>query len=251
MDTWVNEIVEQIGIGIVLQESKLDSSNRLAIVCIDNGVEVALKFYASFHTLLSDKELSSPQGFYSSLGKIKAEGTITDSDKKHISQFHKIRNDLYHGAKLTTVNPKIVEDYIKLSQSLLANLFKFQTNDSGWTRIVNDIRKKIVKEKSELKDPVEYVPKEVDGEHLILMKTSVDPKNTESVMLIIFGFISNYARPPTKEELQKSLMISGRDIPDNVLVARISDLRKSGSIEKKVLKLKGKALTQLRKKFII
>jgi len=251
MDHWVKEIVEQIAIGIVLQESKLDSSNRLALICVDNGVEVALKFYASFNGLLSDRDLNSQQGFYSALGKIKDEGIISDDNARNITQNHKVRNDLYHGAKLTTVNPKIVNEYIKLIKSILFKLFNFQTNEAGWARIVNDIKKEVVKEKSEIKDPVEYSEKEVDGEHLVQMKTAVDPKNTESIMLTIFGFISKFARSPTKEELKKSLMISGRDIPENVLDARIFELRKSGSIEKGQLKLKGKALKQLRKKFII
>jgi len=201
--------------------------------------------------LLKDKDLNSQQGFFLALDRIKGEGKISDDDTKNIRQNHKIRNDLYHGAKLTTVHPKIVEAYVKLAKTVLNNLFDFKTTDSGWLKIVNDVRKAIIKDKVELKDPVEYEDKEVDGEHLVRMKTVANPKNTESIMLTIFGFIGSFARPPTKEELKKSLMISGRDMPDNVLDARISELRKGGSIEKGQLKLKGKALNQLRKKFII
>lgn len=250
MNPWIKEMVEQICVGIILQESKLDSGNRLALISVDNAVEVALKFYASYHTLLKDSELDSPQGFFTALEKIKDTGKIDDAEAKDIRQFHKIRNDLYHRAKLTTVKEGVINSYVKLAKTILSKLYDFHASDFEWKKLVNDTRRSLVKEKVEFKQPVEYERDEVEGSHLVRMKTIAKLQNTESIMLVIHGFIMKYARTPTKEELKKSLMISGRDISNNVLDARISELRKAGYLEKE-LKLKGRALNRLRKKFLI
>lgn len=251
MNPWIKEIVEQICIGIILRESKADSTNRLALISVDNAVELSLKFYASYNSLLKDSDLDSPAGFFSALDKIKDSGKILDQEHKDIRQYHKIRNDLYHRAKLTTVKEGIIDDYVKLAKVLLEKLYDFKVSDLEWKKLVNDMRKSLIKEKIELREPIEYEAKEVEGNHLVYMKTSADLQNTEAVMLVIHGFIKNYARPPTKDELKKSLMISGRDINDNVRDVSISDLRRTGYMEKNEFKLKGKALDRLRKKFFI
>jgi len=251
MDPWTREIAEQICIGIVLEESKLESGNRLALICVDNGVEVALKLYVCYNNLLRDKDLDSPQGFFLALDKIKDLNKIDDKDAKDIRQFHKIRNDLYHRAKLTTVRDGVINAYLKLAKMLLDKLYDFRPSELEWKKLANGTRKSLVKEKIELREPVEYGAKEVEGAHLVSMKTPGKLKNTESIILVIHGFITSYARSPTKDELKKSLMISGRDISDDVLDARIYELRKAGYLESKLLKLKGKAITRLRKKFLI
>jgi len=251
MDSWIKEIVEQICVGTILRESKLDSGNRLALICVDNGVEVALKFYASYHSLLKDQELDSPQAFFLALDKIKDLGKIDDTEAKDTKQFHRIRNDLYHRAKLTTVKDRVIEDYVKLARILLNRLYDFQVSDLEWKKLVNETRKSLIRERIELREPVEYEMTEVQGSHLVRMKTPAKLQNTESIMLIIHGFITKYARSPTKEEVKKSLMISGRDISDDVITVRISDLRKTRYLERNQLKLKGKALNRLLKKFFI
>lgn len=250
MDPMIEEIVEQVCLGVILRESKPDSTNRLGLICVDNAVEIAMKFYCSYNSLLKDSDLDSAAGFFSALDKIHNEDKISDSDWKDVKQFHKIRNDLYHRAKLTTVKGEVIDDYVKISKTLLDNLYNYKTNDLGWKKMVTEMKKALIKEKFELKEPVEYEAKPVNGDSLVLMKTSAKLQNTESIMLVIHGFITNYARSPTKEELRKSLMISSRDITQSVLDTRISDLRRTGFLEKE-LKLKGKALNRLRKKFLI
>ncbi len=251
MDPMIEEIVEQVSLGIILRESKSDSTNRLGLICVDNAVEVTMKFYCSYNSLLKDSVLDSPAGFFSALDKIHDEGKISDKDWKDTKQFHKLRNDLYHRAKLTTIKGKVIDDYVKIAKTLLDHLHSYKANDLEWKKNVNEMKKALVKEKSELKEPVNYEAKHVNSDSLVLMKTAAKLQNTESIMLVTHGFITNYAKSPNKDELKKSLMISGRDISQGVLDTRLSDLRRTGYVEKKELKLKGKAFNRLRKKFLI
>jgi hypothetical protein len=84
-----------------------------------------------------------------------------------------------------------------------------------------------------------------------MAKSAANLKNTESIMLVIYGYIITRARTPEDKELKKSLMLSGLDISENVLTARLSELRGAGYLERKERKLKGKAIKKLKKKFLI
>lgn len=89
------------------------------------------------------------------------------------------------------------------------------------------------------------------GLKLVGMKTPAELSNAESIMLTIHGYILNYGRPPTMDEFKKSLMISGRDIGDNVLQVKLANLRKTGLVERGQIKLKANALIGLRRRFFI
>lgn len=253
MDELIKEIVEQICVGRILMESRIDCGNRLALIVVDNAVEFTLKFYASYHRLLSEKELDSPQAFFSALGKISKppQSKISITDAKDIRQYHNHRNDLYHRAKLTTVNPKLIKNYTNIAKKLFKELFEFVMSDAEWDKSTDAIRKRIVKEKVEIKEHIEFEKEEVEGVKLVRMKTLTKLKNTMSIQLIIYGFMIHYAKSPVKGELKKSLKISGQSIGDRILDARISELRKAGYIEKENLELKGKALKKLKQKFYI
>jgi hypothetical protein len=251
MKEWIREVVEQICIGKILMESKIESGNRLAIIIIDNAVEFGCKFYVSYHTLLPEKELDLSQSFISVLDKIKEIGKLSDKETKDIKTFHKLRNDLYHRAKLTTVKDEIIENYIMIAKELLKRLYDFSLDEIGWKTLINNTRKSLTKEKIETKEPVSYEKVEIEGMKLIRMKTHVDLKDVDSIMLVIYGFWLNYARAPERTELEKSLLVSGHGIGKNILKVRISQLRSSGYLEKNKLELKRKALEKLRKKFLI
>ena len=250
MDVWLKEIIEQICVGITLKESKIDSGNRLALIAIDNGVEFGLKFYASYHTLLKRKDLGDNGAFFKVLGLIEGKKISSDLSKR-IKQYHNTRNDLYHGAKLTTVGDKVVDAYVKDAKELFRLIFNFQMSESDWRRTVQKIGKQISKYDEPLMEPVNFEKEEVEGSHLIRINTTAKLKNTESIMLILYGYNNQYARIPTDEELEKSLMLSFGGISNSILSARLSDLRKDCSIERKELKLKGKGLNKLKKKFLI
>lgn len=252
MDLWVKEIIEQICVGITLKESKLDSSNRLALIVVDNAVEFGLKFYAKTNSLVPKKELGSNDALYKVLGLLETSKKISNDLSKRIKQFHETRNGLYHGADITTVLDKVINEYVKDAKELFKILFDMQMRESEWQKSVHDVRKELAKTNVSLKEPVSFESVEIEGKHLVRVTTPADPKNTEQIMLVIFGYQVTRARTPSDEELKQSLMLSGFSIPQNVLAARLSELRNNGSIEKRgELKLKGNGESKLRKKFLI
>jgi hypothetical protein len=249
MENWLKEIIEQICIGNILSESKIEVGNRLALIIVDNAVEFGLKFYASYNNLLSDKQLDSSDAFFQILEKLSG-NKIEEKEAKDIKQYHKLRNDLYHRAKLTTVKEAVIRNYTRLAKSLFKNLFDFEITDFQWNKLTSELSRKLSGQG--IKEPIEYEKIEYDSKKLLKIKTFSNLRITDAVNLLIHGFITNYMQEPTFDELKKSLMASGQsDITDSVLRATISNLKKSGFIEKNKLKLKSKALEKLRKTFLI
>lgn len=248
MEKWIKEIVEQICIGQVLLESNMESGNRLSLITVDNGVEFALKFYCSHNSLLSQGDLNSNDAFKKAIGVL-TPSKISSDDAKDIMQYHNHRNTLYHGAKLTTITDRYVADYIELAKKLLAVLFSYSLTTSVWKTQVNQTRKSLIKQES-LLDAVSFEEKIVDNQKLVQMKVSSTPMITESILLIIHGFNTMFARPPNTDEVEKSLRLSGVPITTDALSVKISQLRSGGSIEKGILIIKSPALDKLKKKFL-
>lgn len=248
MQDWIKDIVEQVCIGEVLRQSKLESNNRLALILIDNAVEFALKFYASYNTLVNQKDLATNEGFYKALDAV-TPSHISIDDAKELKQFHNHRNSLYHGAKLVTVKDDLIERYVKLAKKIFLSLFQFLMTDQQWKVQINKVRKALVEDEGVL-EPVSFELKEIEGDKLVQMKVSSAVMNTEGIQLVIHGYNMTYARPPNNNEFQKSLKISGFAIPCNILDVNLSKLRKARKLEKKVLSLRSEAVENLKTKFI-
>lgn len=240
--------MEQICIGQVLLESELESGNRLALITVDNGVEFALKFYCSHHSLLTQSELNSNDAFKKAVGLL-TPSKISQDDAKDIMQYHNHRNTLYHGAKLTTLVDRYVKDYVELAKSLLISLFGYSLNDKIWKMQINQIRKSLIKQEG-LLDTVIFEEKEIEGGKLVQVKSSSSLMITESILLTIHGFNTLFARPPNSDELEKCLRISGIPITSDALVVKVSQLRSSKHIEKGILILKCAAIDRLKRKFL-
>lgn len=249
MEDWIREIVEQICIAEILRDSKLDSGNRLALISVDNGVEFALKFYASYNRKLKPSELNSNDAFFRVIDLV-TPSLITDIQSKDLRQFHEHRNILYHGSKLTTVNPNLVTRYIALSKALIFKLFDYQITTQNWAVLLSGTKKSIVKEHSIL-EPVIYEDGIVDNCRVLRMIVPSQPKNTETIRLLIHGFYSKYARGPTEEELEKSLNISMHHIPRESLRVQIAQLRRQRKIERDSLSVTPSGVAELRKKFLV
>jgi hypothetical protein len=161
MDLWIKEIVEQIALGISLKESKLDSSNRLALIVVDNAVEFGVKFYANTNSLLPKRELTSNDALYRVLELLEKSNKIQADLSRRIKKFHDTRNNLYHGADITTVLDKVINEYVKDSKELFKILFNIQMKESDWQRSVNDVRKELTKVNVSLKEPVSFEAVEI------------------------------------------------------------------------------------------
>ena len=124
----VKEMIEQICTSLLLKQSKSDPSNRLALIILDNVVEVALKSYANIHGLLKKREVMPDEVFSSILRKVKDQNKIVNSEKNDIQKYHRIRNKLYHGTNLTEVKDDIIDEYVVLAKILLGRLYDFRAS---------------------------------------------------------------------------------------------------------------------------
>jgi hypothetical protein len=248
VEEWIKEIVEQVCIAKVVQASKLESDKRLALIILDNAVESGLKFYASYHGKVDQKNLVTSEGYFNALNAI-TPSLITAEDAKDLKQFHNHRNSLYHGAKLTTVKDDLIDRYEKLARKLFDVLFQYSMTEPQWKVQINKARIALVKDGGIL-EPVTYREKEIEGIKLVEMKISSSIKNTEAIQLVIHGYNTTYAREPNCIEFEKSLKVSTIAIPSDTIDVYLSQLRKAGKIERGRLALKPAATDILRKKFI-
>ena len=141
----VNEMIEQICISLLLKQSRSDPSNRLALIILDNVVEVALKSYANIHGLLKKREVTSDEVFSSILDKVKDQNKIVNSEKNDIQKYHKIRNELYRGANLTSIKDGIIDEYVVLAKILLGRLYDFRASKLEWEKMVTDTKRNLAK----------------------------------------------------------------------------------------------------------
>ena len=136
----IKEVVEQICASLVLKQGKLESGNRLALIILDNAVELTLKSYASYHSLLKGSKITQ-QAFSSILNIIKDQNKIVSSEEKGIKKYHRIRSELYHGANLTAPKDNAIDEYVVLAKILLARLYDFRASKLEWEKMVNDMRR--------------------------------------------------------------------------------------------------------------
>ncbi len=248
MEKWIKEIVEQVCIGQVLLDSKLESGNRLALITVDNAVEFALKFHASHERLLRPNELNSNDAFFRIIDLI-TPSKISVDDAKDIKQYHNHRNTLYHGAQLTTVQPRLVIDYIAMAKKLFISLFQYSATEKVWATQVNQVRKALVRDVGIL-ETVIFEEKTVDSLKLVQMKVTSTPMTTESILLAIHGYNTIFARSPTSEELERSLKLSGVPITNQSLMVNVSQQRNAKNIERDSLTLKSAAIDKLKKRYL-
>ena len=141
----VKEIVEQICVSLVLKRGKLDSGNRLALIILDNAIELTLKSYANYHSLLKGSKITSQQAFSSILKIIKDQNKIVKSEEKSIKKYHRICSEPYHGANLTSSKDSTLEEYVVLAKILLARLYDFRASKPEWEKMVDDTRRSLTK----------------------------------------------------------------------------------------------------------
>ena len=132
----VKEMIEQICISLLLKQSKSDPSNRLALIILDNVIEVALKSHANIHGLLKKKKITSDEVFSSILDKMTDQNKIVNSEKNDIQKYHRIRNELYRGTKLIMIKDSIIDEYVVLAKILLGRLYDFRASKLEWKKMV-------------------------------------------------------------------------------------------------------------------
>ncbi len=104
---------------------------RIAMISIDNAVELAIKTYLGLPERIrgskgpSQKRLQEAVSSFPSLLDLLEEfaiGRLSSLDLGDIEVYHRLRNTLYHDGNGITVDPEHVDSYLQIAKVLLNNL---------------------------------------------------------------------------------------------------------------------------------
>jgi hypothetical protein len=125
------EILEH---GISLLRKDSDKNRRLALLSVDNAVELTIKTYLGLPKRINGINVPRKEyvEFSESFPKLidaleqYAAGKLSGIDLGEIEWFHRLRNQLYHQGNGLTVDRDKVEIYSELAKLLFENLFETQ-----------------------------------------------------------------------------------------------------------------------------
>ncbi len=104
---------------------------RIAMICIDNAVELSIKTFLGLPKRVRGSDGPSRQqlqqagtSFPSLLDLLEeyGEDKLNDVDLGDIEVYHRLRNQLYHDGNGVTVDPDHVDGYLQLARILVENL---------------------------------------------------------------------------------------------------------------------------------
>jgi len=159
----------------------------------------------------------------------------------------KLRNPLYHEAAPLSVEPNKITEYVGKAKVILKDLFGIHLSDKECdNRIKRTTLALTGKARPKL---VEFFPTQ-DG--LAKMQTDIGLKDTEAILLMIYGFGIITGRAPANiEELGKCLNYSGHPIKQKLLSVKISQQRDSNKINRDELTLTSKARDEIKNKYLV
>ncbi len=128
---WASGPGEILKHGLELLIKDTDTNRRLAMISIDNAVELTIKTYLGLPKRVSGLSIAriEYQDFAESFPKLLDALEKHSSDKLEgidlgeIEWYHRLRNQLYHQGNGLTVEKDKVEIYAELANILFANLF--------------------------------------------------------------------------------------------------------------------------------
>jgi hypothetical protein len=131
---WATGPGEILRHGLDLLQRDSDVNRRLAMISIDNAVELMIKTYLGLPRRITGLEISRKaydefaQSFPKLLDALEtyAADKINGIDLGEIEWYHRLRNELYHQGNGLTVERDKVEVYAELSNLLFENLFGFR-----------------------------------------------------------------------------------------------------------------------------
>jgi hypothetical protein len=128
---WATGPGELLQHGIDLLDKDSDAKRRIALILIDNAVELIAQTYISLPKRVTGIQLSRKQreefcaGFPSLLDGLEehAADKIVGLNLGEFEWFHRLRNQLYHEGNGLTVEKRYVEVYAELAAKLFEALF--------------------------------------------------------------------------------------------------------------------------------
>ena len=251
--TWLDDVTEELCIASILRDSKTISGLRLAMILVDNVVEFIIKVHGEDiipgqGKVLTRKEWEEKKRHFEELVGLVIPRTPASAYQQQIVDYHRIRNDLYHGSTPLTVTPDKINNYMKVARKLLELIFGFTMKDDEWER-KTAFTEALLVPKGDKKGLVNFAATD-DG--LVKMTTDVRLTDTDAIQLMIYGFLWKTGSAPNDiEELGKGLNYSGHSIKQDLLSVKISQLRKAKKINTGELSLTKKAREQIRSKYLL
>jgi hypothetical protein len=131
MQPWCTGPVEILEHGLSLLSHDSDRNRRLAMIAIDNAVELAVKTYLGLPKRVTGLSLSRKEygeiseSFPRLLDALEqyALGKLDGIDLGEVEWYHRLRNQLYHQGNGLTVEKEKVQVYSELARLLFRNLF--------------------------------------------------------------------------------------------------------------------------------
>lgn len=131
---WASGPGELLRHGLKLLQKDTDSNRRIAMICIDNSVELMMKTFLGLPKRITAIQISRKdysemcESFPKLLDGIEeyASDKIKGIDLGEIEWFHRLRNELYHQGNGLTVERTNAEVYAEIANLLFLNLFGFK-----------------------------------------------------------------------------------------------------------------------------
>ena len=162
---WASGPAEILRHGLKLLRDDSDTNRRLAMISIDNSVELLMQTYIQLPKRLSGLDLTRKQrdtyceNFSSLLDGIEATvgDRISGLNLGEIEWFHRLRNELYHQGNGLTIERLKVEAYAEIAKRLFSSLFGDELNElleesesmdllgqflAQWARLESSLRKR-------------------------------------------------------------------------------------------------------------
>lgn len=137
---WVKGPLELLIHGLEHLQQGDDFNFRIAMITIDNSVELMAKTFLGLPKTTTGTNMPSKaeysricSNFPSLLAGLRsfASGIVDSSDLDKVEFYHKIRNELYHKGVGITVEKNSVEDYAGIAEGILCTLFQVTSEEVG------------------------------------------------------------------------------------------------------------------------
>ncbi len=147
---------------------------RIAMISIDNAVELAIKTYLSLPKRIrgndgpSRKRYEEASSSFSSLVDLLEEyagNKLSGIELGDIEVYHRLRNTLYHDGNGVTVDPEYVDSYLQIAQVLLDNLLGVKLENTN-TTLPSSVLGDLVSKWAQLSVDVRYLNDIYTGKHL-------------------------------------------------------------------------------------
>jgi len=132
---WISGPEELLTHGLEHLKKPTDFDGRMALICIDNSVELTLKTYLGLSSratgiigLSKTKYDEICQSFSKLVGAIEehAKEKLVGIEIDDIEWFHRLRNEIYHKGNGITVERSKLESYSELAIILFQNIFEVE-----------------------------------------------------------------------------------------------------------------------------